>query len=1450
MMGRRTALSGPVVNCTFANNTALAPSTVSAGAFLAQSPSVFVNCSFVNNTVSALTTQYTGIAFGGAITGDKIDIIGCEFTANSLLIQNIGTGQGGAINSSPGPLFVTDSVFTLNVISDSPSQSSPVALFGGAIAVNGHLTMLRSQFVSNGVSLQSSGQAEGGAAIAMQHANITDCVFEGNFASAPATQTEAIALGGAISSGASVVVMNCNFTHNIVIGNSAAGGAAVQANNVMTLFNCVLDDNFAESPTSVVGALSATSVTMSGCTMRRNVAQTNSGTATGGAIGVMQSVHIVDSVFERNQAQSQLTLTGPSAPGSSAGGAIVCDGEGTLINCVFTHNTCSHGLSEGGAVIISGAAILLNCTFTSNHAHTTDSVANGGAVYFTANALVQNCTFAMNSAEAAKSASAEGGAIYASSVENELRIVDCAFMSNYARSGASEYIGNAKGGAICSRPVVVIRASEFVDNRGYSGTSGVGGGGAIFAHTSINVTETRFENNGIEAFVGTLTGGAVQCANITVLDCVFKKNYIVNFDTAVLPGGVASGAAIYASGYANISQSLFESSTIGCESAGTWCWGAALSAGHLSITQSTLFANEAVGLHLQSNNVGAAAMYADVLFAEDCVIAVNKAHAIGGGVVTGGAILAQDVELRNCTFFSNNATRDDTAEWASIATGGAIGSLWLLPNNKRTTRIAISSSTFDSNRADTDAGAIAVLDHCVATISRNTIFVDNIAFNQGGAIYVDGGYLLADESIQWDGNVAQLGGGGAVFWSGKRNAPQLQSVPSNVSNSAKYGDAMASPPVQIQAWISTGSGCDSRYQLNRVMLPTNVTAPSGCQLMMEFVLKDLYQNNVVLTAASGGTALVQVLSGKPDICLGGATSFDLASTGAATGVMSVSGTVSGNTTALVVARIMYESIPLQLPSVNMTIRISECGAGTGAPQHVSGSCAVVCQQCLQNTYNINGDSVCRSCSSMSNVACMGDCVVPAPGYWILYSPQNGLVQVEQCSSSRMCAFAPLNTSVCELGMAAWTCHSSADPARVASYCNAVSQCTPGREGFLCGRCSPGFGHWNSDCVDCSTPRPALLLIPFVLLWLQVVVLYVLLSKRASAATKILLNFVQIAFLIVGPSDPVGQAMSLLNLKPSVGAMCPFERDYYGSYITHLVTPLILLAMVFITFMVLWFVRRCKRMSPPSVARFLWRPLTALLLSGMYTPVTDTVLSMLNCRTVNNDPLLYVLHSAPDYLCYGPTYLSYFIISLILCVLVVTGVPVCLLVLLWRYKTRLGAVADKFGYVYETYRSRVIWWEAVALLRRTVLTAMSLIAPSAVATLSMACVCIVFVVVEMLVHPFRHANSPKTSVVIEQMDTDGTVTAVQTSQHVNAVSVLSWLMLVMVAMVTSYATQAESSAAMIAADVLAAAAAIALLVFALFEARATIRALWERLKQLRVRRTEKPINESTSLVGEF
>ncbi|RYD30645.1 MAG: hypothetical protein EOP86_19555, partial [Verrucomicrobiaceae bacterium] len=247
-------------------------------------------------------------------------------------------------------------------------------------------------------------------------------------------------IGGAISNGGLLTLLNCTLS-----GNSAIQGGALSNQGTLTLMRCTLTGNGAGGGAAIINE--GGNLTLAHCTLSENSILNREGSIFTLTNCVLSGNATVSAGAISNQGTG--ALRGCSISGYS-NGAISNRGILTLTHCTLSGNSGE----EGGAVYNSdGRVDLTHCTLSGNFA------ASGGAIYTNDDdgiVTITHCTLSGNSA------AVRGGAIY--NEGDRLVITNSIVAGNTAPPGTGEDIFNF--GIHCTRAGANIIRS-FVN--GYTG---------------------------------------------------------------------------------------------------------------------------------------------------------------------------------------------------------------------------------------------------------------------------------------------------------------------------------------------------------------------------------------------------------------------------------------------------------------------------------------------------------------------------------------------------------------------------------------------------------------------------------------------------------------------------------------------------------------------------------------------------------------------------------------------------------------------------------------------------------------------------------------------------------------------------------------------------------------------------------------------------------------------
>ncbi|WP_295621090.1 right-handed parallel beta-helix repeat-containing protein [uncultured Methanobrevibacter sp.] len=419
--------------------------------------------------------------------------------------------------------------------------------------------------------------------------------------------------GGAIhiDGSAQYTIENCTFFNNFA---SDYGGAIYnEGNNILTIKNSKFSSNSANNIDG--GAIFSTKdIIIKDSIFDLNVADEN-----GGAISCGANIYVENSIFYSNNVKSrewswyEYIYHWADNP-QCCGGAIFAKGNVDIKNSTFTSNFAS---DYGGAIYANNINISENSTFFKNSVEDND----GGAIYADNTATLSDVFFIENNAKV------DGGAVY---TKGKTCCNKCLFKNNQAQGAKS---AQCYGGAICSKSDVWINNTTFIKN------IAADYGGAIYANSIYinqknNNTQSFFINNS----ANNDKGGAIFAeSNLEATNTLFSGN-CANVD----------GGAVYAKYNVVVRYCLLENNKAqGAKS--SKCYGGAIRAEEeLTILNSTFKNN------YTENNGGA--VYADSIILEGLNLFENNIAKIDGGAIYTDKF---GVDPCNAAFINNTAQNGD-----------------------------------------------------------------------------------------------------------------------------------------------------------------------------------------------------------------------------------------------------------------------------------------------------------------------------------------------------------------------------------------------------------------------------------------------------------------------------------------------------------------------------------------------------------------------------------------------------------------------------------------------------------------------------------------------------------------------------------------------------------------------------------------------------------------------
>lgn len=559
--------------------------------------------------------------------------------------------------------------------------------------------------------------------------------------------------GGMYINSASPTIRNCVISGNTALDRGA--GVAV-VNGLPTFTTCTFSSNVATERGGGAYLMVNSDVVFTQCTFNSNLARNRNGGSNGGAVAAENGADPTFNycTFNTNKAEPDSGYTG-----NASGGAVWLGSSGSFEGCVFEANSASCRYSyeyaylaaEGGAVYAASATIR-NCSFTSNLVSDA-AYGRGGALWIGSGSVISNNVFVENIAEFCSSAF--GGALYSGS-GGYLTLSSCSFSSNRIRDCNRRSFGCA----VFAESALIVSGGSA--ERNFATGTNEAYGGAFASGGSVSLTNVTFDSNGAGSV---LRGGACYTdGEFASVACRFRSNSASTYGGAVYArfmglmqnssftsnrcsGGSSSyGGAIYwetVSGAAAFSGCDFHSNLC----SGSYAYGGAIfgvggtwSACEFGSNAATTPAGTAQGGAVYLGpNYGASF--------SNCAFTNNNTD---GNSTEGGAIRAFHADLRctECSFSGNSAQNGGGACW--VGSGGDYLS-------------SFDRCAFEKNSATKGAGIYSRQQRRLHV--QGSTFSLNLAFNEGGAIWVQGQCMYSSDitGSTFYGNIASYGG---ALWMG------------------------------------------------------------------------------------------------------------------------------------------------------------------------------------------------------------------------------------------------------------------------------------------------------------------------------------------------------------------------------------------------------------------------------------------------------------------------------------------------------------------------------------------------------------------------------------------------------------------------------------------------------------------------------------------------------------
>ena len=734
----------------------IASSTFTANKSFEDGGAIYYNSGDAHTVESTVFDDNTAEYYGGAIShrsGTLSITDHSSFTGNIADVYDDGDA-GGAIDSEGTSLTVTDTQFTNNKAATSAN--------GGAVYVNTPATFTRDDFSGN-----MAGYNGGALDISGGPVTISASTFYGNM-----TGNDS---GGAIyHNNGDLTIHNSSFVENIA-GNEDPGGAIYGNGNSLTITGTEFDRN--ASPYYDGGAIYINENTSIDTSAFVGNTSYQGG---GGALyieGGPLTVSVSNSTFAENASQyggairtngstvtlTNLTLSNNTA--TSSGGSVYSSGGGTVTakNSIFaggSSSNCNTDLTTAGYNISSDATC--GMSDTTDRQNMDPKLDPEGPKVASSGPLLDGDPYLSIVATKADSPAVDSGDNNSCSTHDQIggsRVGENCDMGAYEYNASTA--PSISAGAVFHTPDIVVTRLDDPDG----GTCSSGTDCSLRQAVALSTSgQTIGFSSGL---TGTLTlGGFISVDHPLTISGPGEK-------LLTLSGGAATN--------------LFSVTANG-----------ALSLDHLTIANSQNLTGDAGAIynlgpvntsHVTFRNNSASgeggAIYSDCGVAnrnqtfDFTTFEGNHAGETGGAVyVCGNSSDLNTLAVTNGTLVDNFASGSGGAIYANTTSvslagttlrgnysGSEGGAVYINTTNEPEPVLSVTTSSFIGNRADY-GGAISNGNSSGVhlSISGDVSFIGNLAYNNGGAINLSGGYVDT-LSADFHGNFSNWDGGGAIYLS-------------------------------------------------------------------------------------------------------------------------------------------------------------------------------------------------------------------------------------------------------------------------------------------------------------------------------------------------------------------------------------------------------------------------------------------------------------------------------------------------------------------------------------------------------------------------------------------------------------------------------------------------------------------------------------------------------------
>ncbi|HIB37107.1 T9SS type A sorting domain-containing protein [Mesonia sp.] len=680
-----------------------------------------------DGTAGTLRQEILNANSGDVITID--DSVALITLTSEILIDKNLTIQGSTVSNTEISVSVESRIFNIVDVDDLQINNvnflNGVADDGGALYIDNSEVAINDAIFSNNTADGDSGS--GGAIYANQDSNLTisNAEFTGN------TSNRA---GGAIeiniSDANTVSLININFNNNnsgvfpAVAAPGNGGALHVTGSADLNITDCTIINN---SAAAEGGGLwnGAGAMTISNTLIDNNTAKGDEADQGGGGIyNLSGNLTINDnSIISNNSATGIL----------GSGGGILNDVNGMMI--VEDSQIISNSAQRAGGGIEDNSTVTTTIQLTNielNENSVEDNPGNGGGLHITGNGNIAISGSTVNF----NTAGSEGGGLWNGT--GTMLLTSTTVSNNVAFGDDADQGG---GGIFNAGGILTIEDESVISGNSASGMFGSGGGifNDVDGNLDIDSSEVTFNS-------AQRAGGGIEDNSGNSTTIILTEVLIGNNTLSSNPGNGA-GVHITGNGNINITEGTFTDNEAAAEGGGLWN-----GTGIANIDGTNFVLNIALGADADQGgggifNAGGTVNVIDAYFDRNTA---SGASGSGGAILNDLGVLT----IENSLFEENSAIR----------AGGAIEE-----NSTEDSFLSITSSNFYNNEAvggPGNGGALHITGAGESLVSMS-IFNENIASNQGGAIWNGSGIMTVDSLNanlnEAQGNIETNGGGGVIY---------------------------------------------------------------------------------------------------------------------------------------------------------------------------------------------------------------------------------------------------------------------------------------------------------------------------------------------------------------------------------------------------------------------------------------------------------------------------------------------------------------------------------------------------------------------------------------------------------------------------------------------------------------------------------------------------------------